>query len=294
MKKRQLLATAVLAALTLAACGQAGASTPKASSDQINVVSREEGSGTRSAFEELVEVNTNDDNHMTQSAIIKDGNGTVATDVAGKAEGIGYVSFSTLDENPGKIKGLRVNGIEPTHENVLNGSYGLKRPFIAVFMENELTEPEKAFLDFLTSLDGLEALEAADGIVDKTGAEPFDASKYPDLKGDMVLGGSTSTEHAINEVATEFKALFPNVSYSYDATGSGAGITGAQEGNYGIGFSSRDLKEEELASGLGAQVICMDGIAIIVHPGNELNDISIDQIRDVYLGNKTLWSELLK
>jgi phosphate transport system substrate-binding protein len=293
MTKKYLLGLMATAAiLTTAACSKGGeAATGSGKSDSIVVVSREEGSGTRSAFEELVGVNADADHMMTGSASIKDGNGTVATDIAAKESAIGYVSFSTLDENQDKVKGLRINGVEPTNENVLNDTYQLKRPFTAVFKEDKLSDVDKAFLEYLASEDGQLALQDADGIVDLTNATAFDMAKYKGLSGTLKMGGSTSTEHAINAVASEFTAMFPGVTYTYDATGSGAGITGATEGTYGIGFISRELKDSE-ASVLSSEIICQDGIAMIVNPKNTLNDVTLDQVREIYLGNVANWSEV--
>lgn len=260
----------------------------------IDVVSREAGSGTRSAFEEIIGFNGKDQDPLTANATIKDGNGVVATYVQGNDAAIGYVSFVTLHENADKIKGLTVDGVEPTAENVLSGEYSVSRPFEMVYMEENITDVEIAFMDFLASTDGLEILESTGTIVDKTNAEAFDMSKYGDLSGNIIMGGSTSTEDAVKAVTAEFTALFPKVTYTYNATGSGAGIENATKGTYTLGFASREIKESELAAGIKAVTLCKDGIALVVNPANSLSDISKDQIKDVYTGNTTEWSELTK
>lgn len=297
MKKLMtLMATAALS-LGLVACGGTTDTLPETENQtstdsklsMIDVVSREEGSGTRSAFEEIIKFNIDGEDSMTSNATIKDGNGVVATYVAGNESSIGYVSFVTLEEKASELKGLTVDG-----ENVLSGSYALSRPFMMVYMEDHITDVERAFIDFLASKDGLEVLESTGTIVDTTNAEDFDFSKYTDLSGNMTLGGSTSTEKAVKATADEFTALFPKVTYTYDGTGSGTGIKNAQDGTYTLGFASRELKDSEIESGLGYTTLCMDGIAIVVNPANTVSDISLDQIKEIYTGKVTDWSELQK
>ena len=218
----------------------------------------------------------------------------MATYVAANDAAIGYVSFVTLEENHGKINGLTVEGVEATAENVLEGKYSVARPFEMVYMEENITDVERAFIDFVSSIDGLEILESKGTIVDTKNAEAFDMSKYGDLSGNIVMGGSTSTEDAVKALAEEFTALFPKVTYTYDATGSGAGVKNAISGVYTLGFASREIKESELAEGITLVTLCMDGIALVVNPSNNVTDISKDQIKDVYTGNITEWSELTK
>lgn len=123
----------------------------------IVVVSRENGSGTRTAFEEIVGIG----DLLTQKAIIKSGNGEVVSYVAGEENAIGYISFVTLEENKDKVNGLNVDNIEPTVENVQNSSYKLSRPFIMLYDESKLNEAEKAFIEFLFTDEGQDLLEEA-------------------------------------------------------------------------------------------------------------------------------------
>jgi phosphate transport system substrate-binding protein len=120
--------------------------------EEIVVVSREDGSGTRGAFEELLDF----EGQLTQNALIAEGNGNVQSTVAGNPKAIGYVSFSSLDNT---IKPLKVEGVEPIAEDVINGTYKISRPFIFVYKEENLTEPAKAFLDFVMSEEGQNIIE---------------------------------------------------------------------------------------------------------------------------------------
>lgn len=286
MQKSKALLLIIGMALMMSGCQSRGVE------DAIDIVSREQGSGTRSAFEELVEINTSEDSMMTLNAGIKDGNGLVATYVARNMAAIGYVSFVTLEENNGQIIGLKIDGVAPTATNVLSGSYTMARPFNMVFKEEHLTDVERAFIRFLTSEQGLLALQAADAIVDLTNALPFDATNYEGLAGNMTLGGSTSTEHAVMAAAREFTALLPRISFTYEATGSGAGIRNAEDGTYSLGFASREIKASELENGLQKLMICQDGIVLIVHPENNVRNISLDQLRRIYKGEITFWNEI--
>ena len=307
MKKLGILLSGFALVAVLGACGAEDSSTGGKDGNRdvtitemkgaIDVVSREDGSGTRSAFEEIIEFNQKDENGevvspLVSSATIKDGNGVVVTHVAGNEESLGYVSFVTLEENQDTVKGLTVSGVEPTTENVLSGEYEVARPFNMVYMEENITELEEVFIEFLESIDAADIIEEKGGIADREGRIDFDESKYEKLAGNLVLGGSTSVEGIAKAIADEFTALYPNVTYTYDATGSSTGVKNAMDGTYTFGFASRPIKKTELESGIEAEALCLDGIAIIVNRFNEITDITIEQIKEVYTGAITEWPEL--
>jgi len=260
----------------------------------IAVVSREEGSGARGAFEELVEVNTEEDgsNAMTAGAIIQNGNGVVASFVAENEAAIGYISFATFIERGDELVGLTISGVEPTAGNMLSGDYTLVRPFNLVYMPDNIGDIERAFIAFAQSTEGLNVLEGLGAVVDRTNATAFDASAHGVLTGTSTFGGSTSTEATALALMEEFQALFPGVEITYDATGSGAGITNAEEGTYDIGFASREIRDTELEGGLNVVEYCVDGIVIVVNPANGMTDITVDQLQGIYLGNITDWSDV--
>ena len=261
----------------------------------IAVVSREEGSGSRGAFEELVDVNTEEGvNDMTGDVLIRPGNGDVASQVRDHEASIGYISFSTFINAGDTLSGLEINGVAPTVENVLSGDYTLARPFNLIYTEANLTDVEVAFLAFIASTQGLEVLSEAGVIVYVESGEAFDADAHAGITGTMTLGGSTSTETTATTLAEEFRAIFPNVSFTYDATGSGAGITGAADGTYVIGFASREIRDGELGDGMNYVTYALDGLVMVVHPANPLVGLTIDQIRSIYMGEITDWSELIE
>ena len=111
------------------------------------------------------------------------------------------------------------------------------------------------------------------------------------ITGSVTTDGSTSMEKVIGALGESFQND-TGIEFSYNPTGSGSGIKAVQEGRCDIGLSSRDLKDEEKASGLTATVLAYDGIAIIVHPENPVSDLSLETIAKLYTGEITNWSEV--
>ena len=112
------------------------------------------------------------------------------------------------------------------------------------------------------------------------------------VTGTVSTDGSTSMEKVIGALGESFMAANEGVEFTYNPTGSGAGITAAQEGRCDIGLSSRALKDEEKAGGLQETVLAYDGIAIIVNPENPVNDLTLDQIAKLYTGEITNWKDV--
>lgn len=124
----------------------------------IVVVSREDGSGTRDAFGEIVGFKAEE---LIKEATISDGNGAVKTTVAGNENAIGYISFEHIDET---VKALKVEGVEATPDKVLDKSYKLSRPFLVVSKEGKLTEEGQKFIDYILSEEGQKIVEETGGI----------------------------------------------------------------------------------------------------------------------------------
>ena len=112
------------------------------------------------------------------------------------------------------------------------------------------------------------------------------------LSGTVSTDGSTSMEKVIGGLGEMFMEMNSSITFTYNPTGSGSGIKAVQEGRCDIGLSSRDLKDEEKASGLTGTVLAYDGIAIIVHPENPVADLSVETIAKIYTGEITNWSEV--
>lgn len=300
MKKIFSLVFISILGLSLTACGQKPNNIEFDQTKLIDVVSREAGSGTRGAFEELIDFNVDHDKDgmvdspMLSSAQIKDGNGNVATYILDNIYSLGYVSFVTLSENP-NLKGLKIGGVEPTIENVINQTYELARPLNMVYHQQNLTVAEVGFVTFLASKEGLTQLEQAGAIVDKTNALNF--NKNSCSAGTLVLGGSTSVEDAAKKAADEYKAVCATVNqaitWSYDATGSSTGISNGNSGAYHIGYASRELKVSEKELGMTEVVIAMDGIAVVVNKVNPINVMTMTDIQSLYTQSKK-WEDFIK
>ena len=131
-----------------------------------------------------------------------------------------------------------------------------------------------------------------DSAAAETTEEPTEEAAAGDLSGAIATGGSTSVEDVIGSLSEAFMEEYPDVDITYDPNGSGAGITGASDGTYDLGLSSRDLTDEETGQGLVATTFALDGIAIVVHPDNTVTDLTLDNIKALATGEITNWSEV--
>ena len=133
---------------------------------------------------------------------------------------------------------------------------------------------------------------AACGKSAETPAVETKAPAVEKLSGTVSTDGSTSMEKVIGALGEAFMQANPDVTFTYNPTGSGSGIKAVQEGRCDIGLSSRALKDEEKAAGLTETILAYDGIAVIVNPANKVDDLTIAQIADIYTGKITNWSEV--
>ena len=258
-------------------------------SGAITVLSREDGSGTRGAFIELMGIEQKDADgnkvDMTvDTAEITNSTSVMMTTVAGNTNAIGYVSLGSLDTS--MVKALNVDGVAATVDTVKDGSYTVARPFnIATAGEPEGVAAD--FINFIMSDDG-QAVVSEDGYVSQgsTGAFTSDESE-----GTITVGGSSSVTPVMEKLAEAYQAVNPNATIEVQQSDSTTGMTSTIDGTYDIGMASRELNEDELAS-LTPTVIAMDGIAVIVNPENPLTDITSEQIMQIYTGEITDWSEV--
>ena len=131
---------------------------------------------------------------------------------------------------------------------------------------------------------------AADTSAADTKQDAAPATK--ELSGTVATDGSTSMEKVIGALGESFMAANPNVTFTYNPTGSGSGIQAVSEGRCDIGLSSRALKDEEKASGLKETIVALDGIAIIVNPANPVSDLDVETIAKIYTGEITNWKDV--
>lgn len=271
-----LLSCAVLMAATAVGCGS--------QNEKITVVAREDGSGTRSAFSELMGIVKDDKDNTTDTAEVTNSTSVMLTTVAGNKAAIGYVSLGSLNDT---VKAVKVDGVEATAENVKAGKYAVSRPFNIV-TGKDLTPLAQDFISYILSTDG-QAVVDEKGYISVTQGEAYKASGQT---GTMTIAGSTSVAPLMEVLADKYMALNSGVKIEIQQSGSSAGITSAVEGVCQIGMASRELKDSETAKGVTATKIAMDGIAVIVNKDNSWSELTSDQIRKIYTGETTQWSDL--
>ena len=258
-------------------------------SGAITVISREDGSGTRGAFVELTGVEEKNDagekvDNTTAEAEIANKTDVVLTSVAGNESAIGYVSLGALNET---VKAVQVDGVEATVENVKSGDYTLSRPF-NIATKGEPTGVAKDFINFIMSAEG-QAIVEEEGYIkidDAAAAFTSDGSS-----GQIAVGGSSSVSPVMEKLIEAYKALNPNAQIELQTSDSTSGMTGAIDGTFAIGMASRELKDEEAAE-LTGTAIALDGIAVVVNPANTVENLTMDQIRSIYVGETTDWADV--
>lgn len=251
---------------------------------EICVISREDGSGTRDAFTELLGIMEDDVDNTTVNAEITNSTSVMMTTVAGNTEAIGYVSLGSLDDS---VKAIKVDGVEATTDNVSSGDYAVARPFNIV-TGDDLSENAQDFINFIMSVEGQTII--SDGGYISVGSE---TNYTPSgLTGSVTLAGSTSVAPIMEKIAEKYMELNEGMTVEIQQSGSGAGITSTIEGVCDIGMSSRDLKDTEIAEGVSATKIAMDGIAVIVNKENAVEGLTSEQIKSIFVGETTNWSEV--
>lgn len=258
--------------------------------DNISVLTREEGSGTRGAFIELFGIEQKDADgkkvdHTITSAESTNSTSVMLTTVQGNKAAIGYVSLGSLDET--KVKALKVDGNSATAENVKSGEYKIARPF-NVATKGDATGVASDFLTFILSEDGQKVVED-NGYISQDNNGKYTASNQ---SGKITVGGSSSVTPVMEKLKEAYVKLNPNVTIDVQQSDSTSGMTGTKDGVYDIGMASRELKDSEKEAGLVPTVIAMDGIAVIVNKDNAVDNITSEQILKIYTGEITLWSEV--
>lgn len=299
MKMKKFIA--VLAAASMVAAMAAGCGSNDTSSDgtdegsnsgswdaanAITAVTREEGSGTRGAFTELFGVVDEEDNDMiTLDAQTTNSTSVMMTTVSENEYAIGYISLGSLDES--LVKAVKIDGVDATAENIENGSYKVSRPF-NIAVSKSLDNPVATdFISFIMSTEGQQVV-ADEGYIPVAEVEAY-AGEAPE--GSCVVGGSSSVTPLMEKLIEAYAEVNPNASIELQQSDSTTGMTSTIEGSYDIGMASRELKDEEAAE-LDGTVIATDGIAVIVNQNNPTDDLSSDQVKNIYLGDVTTWDAI--
>ena len=258
--------------------------------DAISVLTREEGSGTRGAFIELLGIEEkNADGKKVDKTIdtaeTTNSTSVMITTVQGNKAAIGYISLGSLDKS--KVKALKVDGAEATTDNVKNGEYKVSRPF-NIATKGDATGVASDFIKFILSADG-QAVVEKNGYISEGNTGAYKASGQ---KGKITIGGSSSVTPVMEKLKEAYVKLNPDVTIDVQQNDSSSGMRGAIDGIYDIGMASRDVKDSEKEAGLNSIKIALDGIAVIVNKDNALDSITSEQIKNIYTGSLTKWSEI--
>ena len=258
--------------------------------DAISVLTREEGSGTRGAFIELLEIEEkNADGKKVDKTIdtaeTTNSTSVMITTVQGNKAAIGYISLGSLDKS--KVKALKVDGAEAAADNVKSGEYKVARPF-NIATKGDATGVASDFIRFILSADG-QAVVEKNGYISESNTGAYKASGQ---KGKITIGGSSSVTPVMEKLKEAYVKLNPDVTIDVQQNDSSSGMKGAIDGIYDIGMASRDVKDSEKEAGLNSIKIALDGIAVIVNKDNNLDSITSEQIKNIYTGSLTKWSEI--
>lgn len=284
MKKKivGILAAAVIGTTAFATVASAASGT-------INVISREDGSGTRGAFIELFGIQEEKDGEKidmtTVDASITNSTSVMMTTVAGDENAIGYISLGSLNDT---VKAVKIDGAEATAENVANDTYKVSRPFNIVTGE-KASEAAQDFVNYIMSEEGQQIVEDNGYIKADAEAKPYEAA---DVEGKVVVAGSSSISPVMEKLKETYEAVNKNVTVEVQQSDSTTGVTSAAEGICDIGMASRELKDEETEMNLTATVIAKDGIAVVVNNENEVEDLTSDQVKAIFTGETTEWEDL--
>lgn len=280
-KLAAIFTSVALAATMLASCG--------GSSDKITVISREDGSGTRGAFIELTGIEEKDSNgnktdNTKKDALICKSTDVVLTQVSGDKNAIGYISFGSLNDT---VKALKVEGVEPSTATIESGDYKIVRPF-NIAVKDGLSDAAQDFENYILSSEGQDIIEKAGYIkIDKSAA----AYASNNASGKVVVSGSSSVTPVMEKLAEAYQKANTNVTVDVQQSDSSTGIKDAINGTSDIGMASRDISDDELSQGIKSVIIAQDAIAVIVNKDNAVEDITMDEIKAIYTGSKTTWSD---
>lgn len=273
--------TGILLSMSLMACG--------VDDDTIHVLTREQGSGTRGAFIELFKIEQKDAQGnkvdlTVETAEETNSTSVMITTISSDVNALGYISLGSLNDD---VKALKIDNAEATVENVKNGSYKISRPFNVVTQEN-LSDVANDFMTFIMSAQGQQVIEE-NGFITEGNQGNYRSAH---LSGTVKIAGSSSITPVMEKLKEAYVALNPNVEIQIQQSDSTTGVTNTIDGLCDIGMASRELKDSELEKGVVATEICLDGIAVIVHIDSPLENLTSQQVLDIYTGKITSFSEV--
>lgn len=275
MKKKLAIILSALMVLGLASgCGQQFAKT-----NELTVITREDGSGTRGAFTELFGIE-----EIFASAIVNDKTGIVLTTVADDVNAIGYISLGSLNDT---VKALEIDGAAASVENIKNGTYKIFRPFNIV-TNDILSDVAKDFIAYILSSEGQNVV-AENGYIKDDDAQAYTGSKP---SGTIKIAGSSSVTPVMEKLKEAYNKVNPNADIQINMSDSSNGVKSVISGTADIGMASRELKASETEQGVEATVIAHDGIAVIVNKDNPLKGLSSEDVKNIYTGAAKKWEDI--
>ena len=297
-KRFAAVAMSVMCMGTMVACGSSGSASndsitgsagSSSKSQTITVVSREDGSGTRGAFIELFGIEEKDASgkkvdNTTDDATITNSTEVMMTTVAGDEAAIGYTSLGALNSS---IKALKVDGAEATAANVKSGTYKISRPF-NIATKGTVSEVTQDFINYILSEDGQKIVES-NGYISQGNSGAFTSNG---ASGKIVVAGSSSVTPVMEKLLEAYQKVNTGAKIELQESDSTTGMTAAIDGTCDIGMASRELKDSEKSAGLTNQVIALDGIAVIVNNKNSASNITSAQVKAIFTGETTDWSNV--
>lgn len=297
-KRFAAVAMSVMCMGTMVACGSSGSASndsktgsagSSSKSQTITVVSREDGSGTRGAFIELFGIEEKDASgkkvdNTTDDATITNSTEVMMTTVAGDEAAIGYTSLGALNSS---IKALKVDGAEATAANVKSGTYKISRPF-NIATKGTVSEVTQDFINYILSEDGQKIVES-NGYISQGNSGAFTSNG---ASGKIVVAGSSSVTPVMEKLLEAYQKVNTGAKIELQESDSTTGMTAAIDGTCDIGMVSRELKDSEKSAGLTNQVIALDGIAVIVNNKNSASNITSEQVKAIFTGETTDWSNV--
>ena len=304
MKLRKLLAMTLVVAMTgalVAGCGSKSEETGAEgegkqqtaewdASNDITVVSREDGSGTRGAFIELFGIEQKDESgnkvdHTTEDANITNSTEVMMSTVAGNEYAIGYVSLGSLGDS---VKAVKIDGAEATEENIKAGTYKVSRPF-NIATKDEISDIAQDFINFILSEEGQKVV-SENGYISLDDVKPYESNG---ATGKVVVAGSSSVTPVMEKLKEAYQKVNSGAEIEINQSDSTTGMTSAMSGICDIGMASRELKDEE-AQELTSIVIATDGIAVIVNNDSPVEELTSDQVKAIFTGETVAWDEIVK
>ena len=283
MKQLRIFAILLLVTVLVTGCGYSG--------DMIDVVSREDGSGTRGAFSEIFKITQKQDDGTVldstyDNAEVTNSTAVVMLTVSEDQNAIGYISMGSLNDS---VKAVDINGVAPTAENVKNGTYEVSRPFLIAVRDRENAVVED-FISYILSSDGQQVVEALGYVSSEDGSE----ARYTGYvkSGRITVAGSSSVTPVMEALKEAYIKRNPGVEIEIQQSDSTTGLTTVAEGISDIGMSSRELKTSETDKGIIPITIAYDGLAIIVNPENPVDNLTKEQVYDIFTGKITGWNEI--